>query len=227
MSGVAVVSPHPDDETLGCGGTLLRHGEQGDQLDWIIFTEMREAQGFELDRIDSRQSEIERVASRYNFTHVAELGFPAAGLEQVEMRELVDAFADVLRERRPQVLYVPFRHDAHTDHRVVYDVVSACSKWFRHPSVRRILAYETLSETNFGLRSGSDGNFVPNVYVDIEDQLGQKLAIMEEYASELGAHPFPRSETAIRSLAELRGSESGFEAAEAFSLLLDRRGSDD
>ena len=101
-----------------------------------------------------------------------------------------------------------------------YVAVAACVKWFRYPFVKRVLAYETLSETDFVLRS--EDVFAPNYFVDISELLEQKIDIMRNYSSELGIHPFPRSEMSIRALAVLRGAQSGFCFAEAFQLLRER-----
>ena len=101
------------------------------------------------------------------------------------------------------------------------EAASACTKWFRYPSVKRVLAYETPSETDFGI-DPRDTGFKPNVFVDITVQLKRKVELMKIYASEVGEFPFPRSEEALRALAELRGSQAGYEAAESFSLLVQR-----
>ena len=98
----------------------------------------------------------------------------------------------------------------------------ACTKCFRFHSIKRILAYETISETDFGMNP-SYNTFRPNVYIDISKYLEMKLEIMRIYASELGDFPFPRSEKAIRALAALRGAAAGCEAAEAFMLLKEIR----
>ena len=136
------------------------------------------------------------------------------------MSDLVAGISNVFRSFEPEEVFVPHPSDVHTDHRIVFDAVSSCTKWFRYPSVKRVLAYETLSETDFGL--GTDQSFRPNVFVDIEPFLDGKLRAMDIYASELGAFPFPRSREAIRALAMLRGAASGFKASEAFELLRER-----
>ena len=102
----------------------------------------------------------------------------------------------------------------------MFDAASACCKWFRYPSVRRVLAYETLSETEFGL--DPDTGFHPNVFVDIRPFLERKIELLQIYESEIGEFPFLRSATAVRALAQYRGATAGFEAAEAFKLLIDR-----
>jgi LmbE family N-acetylglucosaminyl deacetylase len=156
----------------------------------------------------------------FGFDEVSSLNFPTTQLDRVPMSDLVAGISNVFRSFEPEEVFVPHPSDVHTDHRIVFDAVSSCTKWFRYPSVKRVLAYETLSETDFGL--GTDQSFRPNVFVDIEPFLDGKLRAMDIYASELGAFPFPRSREAIRALAMLRGAASGFKASEAFELLRER-----
>ncbi|MCX7164724.1 MAG: PIG-L family deacetylase [Rhodocyclales bacterium] len=217
MSVVLVVAPHPDDETLGCGGTLLRHKSRGDSLHWLIVTAMDSAR-FSAERIAHRAREIDQVAGAYGFGSTTCLQFPASRLDEVPCNELVAAIGVVVGKLQPEVIYLPFPGDAHTDHRAVYSAAAAVTKWFRYPFVKRVLACEIVSETDFGL--APDGlAFRPNSYVDISPWLDRKIDIMRLYAGEMGEHPFPRSERAIRALASLRGAQSGFAAAEAFMLL--------
>lgn len=221
MSTVMVVAPHPDDETLGCGGTVLRHIEQGDAVYWLIVTHISEDLGFSEERVERRDREIEQVASKYGMSRTINLGFPATRLDTQPMSMLVEAVGEVVREVEPELMYLPYRNDIHTDHAVVFDAVASCSKWFRYPSVQRVLVYETLSETDFALDPSADG-FRPNVFCNVTGNVDEKIDIMEIYESETGVHPFPRSEPTIRALATLRGAASGFEAAEAFMLLRER-----
>ena len=134
---------------------------------------------------------------------------------------MVAGISDVFKIFEPEEVFVPHPSDVHTDHRIVFDAAASCTKWFRYPSVKRVLAYETLSETDFGLCADDQG-FRPNVFIDIEPFLDGKLQAMDIYASEVGVFPFPRSHEAIRALATLRGAASGFKAAEAFQLLRER-----
>ena len=218
MKSVIVIAPHPDDETLGCGGTLLRHKAEGDKVHWLIVTNITEDLGFSSEKINSRKLEIDKVAESYGFDSVNNLNFPSTGLDQIPMNEIVEGIGSVFKKVRPNIVYLPYRGDVHTDHRVVFDSAAACTKWFRYGHVNRILSYETLSETGFGLDSNARG-FEPNVYVDIEPYLEQKLEIFCIYDGEGGVFPFPRSEKAIRALSRLRGSSAGFLSAEAFMLL--------
>lgn len=216
---VVVLTPHPDDETLGCGGTLLRHVSQGDKVYWLIVTSM--GKNFERDIKMKRAEEIKNVATSYQFDKTFELGFEAATLDQVPDGDLIGEISKVFQEILPNIIYVPYPSDIHSDHKAVFDGTMACSKWFRYPSVEKVLAYETLSETDFIMDPDANG-FRPNLFVNIEPFLGKKIEIMKVYKSELSDFPFPRSEKAIQSLAYIRGAASGFEAAEAFMLLKER-----
>lgn len=215
---IFVVTPHPDDETLGCGGTLARHIGNGDIVHWIIVTSMTLGQGYSVDRLQRRDAEIAKVAELYGIRLVHRMAFPTTRLDTIALGDLVSEMKDLFEEHCPEIVYVPYRLDAHSDHATVFDMTVACCKWFRSPSIRALRAYETLSETSFGWRPENRG-FRPNLYVDITGRLETKLAAMRLYAGELQEHPFPRSERAIRALAELRGSEAGFMHAEAFEQL--------
>lgn len=218
MKRILVIAPHPDDETLGCGGTLMRHIENEDLVSWLIVTGISVEHGFSSERVSSRANEIDTVSSLYGFNKTYQLNWPTMKLDTIPMHELVSSIAQVISEVCPEVIYIPHRGDIHTDHKYVFDAAVACTKWFRYPSVKKVLVYETLSETEFGISSGDTG-FRPNVYVNVEPFSEKKCEIMKVYASELGVFPFPRSLESIDALSRYRGSSSGFRAAEAFMLL--------
>lgn len=219
MNKVIIMTPHPDDETLGCGGTLLRHLQQNDKIYWVIVTEMKDS--FSQEKISKRNKEIECVADKYQFEKIFKLGFEAAALDRVSDSDLIMKISKVFLEVQPNIVYVPYPSDIHSDHKAVFDASVACTKWFRYPSIEKVLVYETLSETDFTINPDANG-FRPNIFVNIEPYLEQKIDIMKIYESEISEFPFPRSEKAIRSLAYIRGAASGFEAAEAFMLLKER-----
>jgi LmbE family N-acetylglucosaminyl deacetylase len=215
-----VIAPHPDDEVLGVGGTLLRRKAEGAAVGWLIVTSISVQSGWTPEKVNQRTDEINRVKELFGFDAVFSLNFPAAQLDRIPISDLVAGISGVFKSFEPEEVFLPHPSDVHTDHRIVFDAVASCTKWFRYPSVRRVLAYETLSESDFGL--GANQSFRPNVFVDIEPFLREKLRAMDIYASELGVFPFPRSHEAIKALATLRGAASGFRAAEAFELLRER-----
>lgn len=215
---VLVVAVHPDDETLGCGGTLLKHKAQGDEIHWLVCTSIFEKDGFGKKIVEIRKTEIEAVAALYGFKSLHQLGIPTTKVDECSMSELVGKISGVIGEVEPDILYLPFKGDAHSDHRKIFESAYSCTKSFRSPSIRKIYMMETLSETEFSPSTKEDG-FIPNVFVDVSAHFGRKLEIMRVYRSEVGVHPFPRSERNMEALATLRGATSGCEYAESFVLL--------
>ncbi|NER93875.1 MAG: PIG-L family deacetylase [Symploca sp. SIO1B1] len=218
QSRILVVAPHPDDETLGCGGTLLHHIASDDEVHWLIVTGMRYEFGFAEFQVSQRQAEIKQISESYSFADVHQLEFPPARLDSIPKVKLISAISDVMKKVMPEIVYLPYRGDVHTDHNVVFDAVVSCTKWFRYPFVRRVLCYETISETDFGLNPETKG-FTPNSFVDITKYIDRKIEIANMYQTEIGEFPFPRSAEALQALAKVRGVACGCLAAESFVLL--------
>ena len=214
-----IVGPHPDDELLGCGGTILRRVKEGSTVGWLLMTAMTKECGWNTEKIDQRTLEIDQVRHGLHIApdHFYSLNLPAAELDQFSKRSLVAKVSSVFTAFEPDEVLLPHPGDAHSDHRVSFEAAVACTKWFRYPSVKRVMTYETLSETEFGLNPIND-SFKPNIFVNISEQIELKLTLLKIYNSELGDHPFPRSLEAVRALALLRGSQMGVQAAEAFQL---------
>ena len=217
-----VVAPHPDDETLGCGGTLLRRKAEGGTIGWLLMTELNENWGWSDLQISKRADEIDQVRKFLGISkdNLYQLGFPTTRLDTIPMADLVTSISEVFKSFEPEELFLPHPGDIHSDHRITFEAASACSKWFRYPSLKRILTYETLSETEFGLVSSQV--FRPNIFINIVPYFTDKLKLLDIYSSELGEFPFPRSHEAITALAKFRGASSGFKESEAFELLRER-----
>lgn len=218
MKNVIVISAHPDDETLGVGGTLLKHKKNGDRLYWIVITSIFENQGFSKDRVLSRSSEIDLVRKRFNFEKVFFLDYPTMTLSSSSVNDMVPKISKIFQEVKPEILYTLNRSDAHSDHRFISDAIMACTKSFRYPFLKKILMYECISETEFA-PSFPEKVFIPNYFVDISPFIEEKMEIMRIYSSEMGEHPFPRSERNVKALGTFRGAVAGCEYAEAFQVV--------
>lgn len=212
---VLVVAAHPDDETFGCGATLLKYRKNGVRLYWLIATEMSEAGGWSASSVRRRDAEIGRVARAYGFEKVFRCGFPAARIDETPMPLLVERLRSFIAAVKPSVCFLPFAHDVHSDHRKVFEAAFSCVKTFRQPSVRKVMMMEALSETEFSSGVAGTG-FVPNCFVDVSGCLERKIAIMKIYKGEYAAHPFPRSAANVKALAMHRGATAGCRYAEAF-----------
>lgn len=211
---VLIIAVHPDDETLGCGGTLLKYKANGDEIHWLICTTIEESHSYYV----IREKEIEKVYDMYDFDSMHNLRLKTMQVDEYSMSELVGKISKVINEVQPTVIYLPFRGDVHSDHRKIFEASYSCTKSFRYPFIKKIYMIETLSETEFAPSTKED-NFIPNVFVDISEYMDKKLEIMRVFESEIAEHPFPRSERNIKALATLRGATSGCEHAESFMLI--------
>lgn len=215
---VMVISAHPDDEVLGCGGALLKHSKNGDEIYWLITTSAFEHQGFSTTKIAEREGEIKEVAYQLGIKRTFKLDYPTMTLSDESLIEMIPRIGKIFTEVKPEIIYILNRSDAHSDHLITFKGAMACTKSFRYPFVRKVLMYECISETEFGVAL-PENIFIPNYFVDISDFIEKKLTIMNIYASELGKHPFPRSIENIKALAHFRGASVGVYYAEAFQLL--------
>ncbi|PHR70032.1 MAG: GlcNAc-PI de-N-acetylase [Arcobacter sp.] len=214
MNKVLVIAVHPDDETLGCGGTLLKHKSKNDQIHWLICTNINKEHPY----YDVRQKEIQKVQKMYDFDSTHQLNLPTMKIDEYSFSYLIDKISAVINEIKPNIIYLPFKSDVHSDHRKIFEASFSCTKSFRYPFIKKIYMMETLSETEFSPSTKEDA-FVPNVFVDISNFFDLKLKIVTIFKSEINLHPFPRSLKNIEALATLRGATSNCTYAESFMLL--------
>ena len=222
MNKVLAIAVHPDDETLGCGGTLIKHKENGDEIFWLILTKANQ-KITSIENIVEKQSEyVKQVAETYGFDNWQQIDFITTELDRYPLGDLIYAISNYINQIKPNVIYYHHFADVHSDHRIAFDAINACTKNFRYPFIDVIYLFETLSETEFApaLRNKA---FVPNVFNDITPFMNKKLEIMKLFTTEQMNEPLPRALSTIKALARYRGSRIGVEYAEAFMLLFEKQ----
>ena len=212
---VLVIAPHPDDEILGCGGVMAKHAAAGDEIHVVIGTSSQNEAAKAMNL-----SEAEKANKLLGVSDVRFLDFPTVELPHISTRLLTDTINGIVKEYRPNVVYIPFYGDMHTDHRMIADAAMVAVRPVSAPFVNRILAYETLSETGWNYPT-SDKAFIPNCYVDISEYIDAKIAALHCYERKLQPAPKPRSIDGIRTLAKYRGQTIGIEYAESFMIIRD------
>jgi len=218
---VLVVVAHPDDEILGCGGTIARHCAQGDRVHVLIMAEgitSRISTGVDKN---AELSELGKHAQRANqVLGVAELTllqYPDNRMDSSVLLDIVQDIEKAIGRNFPEIVYTHHASDVNIDHRQIHDaVIAACRPQPGH-SVKQLLFFETPSSTEWRPPS-SLRQFAPNWFVNIEDTLHLKLAALSEYSGEMREFPHPRSIVACEHLSRWRGATVGVGAAEAFEL---------
>jgi LmbE family N-acetylglucosaminyl deacetylase len=214
---VLVVAPHPDDETLGAGGTILKHLAAGDDVFWLVVT-APDPDDWPAEMVEDSLAQVKAVAAAYPFTNTIELNLPTTRLDQLGNRKIIGEFERVIRDIQPDRVYSVGDTDAHSDHMVVFEQLMLALKPFRQDvKVTEIYAYEALSSTDAGC--GWRAPFVPNTYNDISPYMARKLEIMKLFRNQLQSDMLPRSLKSITALGRLRGSTIGVEYAETFRLI--------
>jgi len=217
MGTVLCIAPHPDDEVLGVGGTLLRHLHEGDPVHVVICTKGREPR-FDARQIATVQAEAREVHSFLGVTGGHFLDFPAAELDRISGADLADALLPLFERLKPDTVYISHVGDVHRDHQIVFQAAMVCVRPTQDERPSRILAYETVSETDW-YAPPITPPFAPNVFVDITNYMEKKLEACSLYASQMRKRPHQRSAEALRSLSASRGYMVGVEHAEAFMLV--------
>lgn len=217
MGKVLVIAPHPDDEILGCGGTIARLSQSGAEVVVAIVTRGMAPQ-FSDEFVSNIRAEAKTSHTMVGVTETVYLDLPAAALETVPATKLNGTLAKLVQDVRPDTLFVPFVGDIHTDHQLTFLAAMVAARPRDEYAPKRIYAYETLSETNW-YAPGVTPAFVPNVFIDITETLELKLDAFRCFESQVKIFPDERSIEAIRALATVRGASMYLKAAEAFMLI--------
>lgn len=223
MSSVLVVAAHPDDELLGCGGTLARHIREGDSVSVLILGEgltsrqdSRE-QGLLNEDLDNLHTDMKMALGKLGIRSVFSLAFPDNRFDSVPLLDVVKAVEGVKKRVEPELVYTHYIGDLNIDHRITVQAVLTAFRPQPGESVKEIYSFEVPSSTLW--MPGETSSFNVNYYVDITEYLDLKLRALSCYQSEIRPWPHARSLENIESLAKMRGASIGVEAAEAFILL--------
>jgi len=207
---VLVIAAHPDDEVLGCGGTIARYTEAGAPVTVVIACEgesLRYGPGGV-----GQEDHIREAAGVLGVEDVRLLGFADQRLDTVPLTEIIAPLQRIVREVRPTIVLGQFGGDVNRDHELLFKALLVATRP-TEPWVEAVYAFETASSTDWAYPR----TFQPDTWVDISTTLERKLRAMACYRSEVCQPPHPRSLDALRQRAHAWGSHCCMDAAEVFA----------
>lgn len=214
LNSVLVVAPHPDDETLGCGGTIRKLVDMNKEV-YVLTIAVHAPPLFPPEAADD--SKLEAKAA-YEVLGVKDAFFvdrPACFVQDMPHHELNGVIHSTIGDIGADAVFIPYL-DRMVDHKAVFESAMVATRPVGNGErLKLVLAYEVISETHW-TAPHLEANFTPNFFVDITDTIDTKLDAMRCYKSKLHPFPKPRSLEALKALALFRGSVAGCAYAEGF-----------
>lgn len=220
---VLVVAAHPDDEVIGCGGTLARHVDDGNEVTVLILADGETSRGAKYDtvqykdEIEQREEAARKACRILGVSSIEFLRFPDNRLDGLELIELIKPIEKVVENYKPTIVYTHHFGDLNVDHRRSFEAVITSCRPIPNQNIKNIFSFEIPSSTDW--MATSRMSFEPNWFQDISLTVDRKIEAIEAYESEIPPWPHVRSKKAIDHLARWRGSFVGVNAAEAFQLI--------
>ena len=230
---VLVIAAHPDDEVLGVGGTIKKLSKNGDNVKILIMAtgiKARRSQNYlnssdyEIDekitknldqQIKSLRNEAKKASKILGAKSIEFLDFPDNEMDTVSLLEVTKAIEKQISSFKPEVVYTHTNFDINIDHRICYQATLVATRPQKNSKVREVISFEVPSSTEWYFPS----SFSPNIFVDISKEISFKKKALQAYKNEIRKFPHPRSTDALEHISKRWGTVSGFDNAEAFSLI--------
>ena len=224
---VLVIAAHPDDEVLGCGGSIKKWKNNRMFEDSSYFSLIL-AEGL-TSRVKNRNevptTEIETLrknalefASIIGYDEMFFEDFPDNRMDGVDLLDVIHKVSEYIKRLSPQIILTHHHGDLNVDHRITYQAVITACRPLAGSCVEAIYSFQIPSSTEWNFPYHKN-LFSPNFFVDISTGIEAKLAAMVCYESEKRLPPHPRSEEILKATAMQWGSVVGLHYAEAFEII--------
>ncbi len=214
---ILVIAAHPDDEAIGCAGTIYKHTQNGDEVHLMFMTNGEGARGFSKQRIAKRRKNALRIKELLNIKSVKFLKFPDNEMDTVSKLKIIKQIEKDITKLAPYRVYTHSHGDLNVDHKLCFEATITACRPQPGMSVKEIFSFEIPSSTDWS--ASKDHRFNPNFYVDISRYTKIKIKALEIYKDEMREEPHTRSIKNIERLMHLRGNTVGYNAAEAFEVI--------
>jgi LmbE family N-acetylglucosaminyl deacetylase len=213
---ILIIAAHPDDEMLGCGGTIIKLKEKN-EINVVFLTNGISARTINKKKAELRKNECLNLFKDLNLPKPIMLNFSDNQLDKIPLLKIIKKIELIIKKIQPNIIFTHYENCLNIDHQITYRAtITACRPLKTNP-VKTILCFEVLSSTDWAIFEKK--SFQPNLYINITKQINNKLKFLKYYKSEIKKYPHSRSLKALEALAKIRGTSSGYNFAEAFYLV--------
>tara|TARA_B100001250_G_C19646070_1_gene720420 strand:+ start:117 stop:785 length:669 start_codon:yes stop_codon:yes gene_type:complete len=215
-NNIIVFAAHPDDEVLGCGGTIARHASEGDIVTVVFACDGESSRENGKEKINSRYKSAAAVSKILGCNEPIFLNFKDNRLDDYNLLDIVKKIEEIINKIKPSIVYTHSKNDLNIDHQLIFKSVLTACRPLPGSTVQSIFSFEIPSSTEWNI---SEDTFIPQRYVNITKFVEKKTKALKMYDSEMRNFPHPRSYKVIEAIQNFRGATSGFNAAEAFAII--------
>lgn len=214
-NSVLIIAAHPDDEVLGCGGSIAKFSKEGIKVTVAFLADGESSRGNSKNYdnlILKRRQNAKKALNILGCSSIEFLDYPDNRLDSIDLLTLVKSVEKLIYKYKPLTIFTHFQNDLNIDHQITHKAVMTACRPQPNFCVKNMFFFEVPSSTEWNTRE----SFIPNYYIDITKSLNTKIKSLGHYNTEMRKYPHPRSIKAIENLAHYRGSSVGLKAAEAF-----------
>lgn len=215
MQNISIIVAHPDDETIGCGATILKLKQLRKNINLLTLSDGVSSRSTNKKALEVRKKNFKKVLKSYNFKKFCGYDFPDNSFDKVPLIEIVKKIENFIKETKTDTIFTHFGRDLNIDHQKTFEAVVTAARPFPRQTVKNIFCFEVNSSTDWTF---SNRMFKPNMFIDINKFINKKLKILKLYGKEIKKNPHTRSFQNIKRLAEFRGNSVGYKFCEAFEV---------
>ena len=215
---VLILSPHADDEILGCGGFISKYSNKGHTINVVILTNANKGapEKYSEKEIFKIREESRKANNLIGTKKLFFENLPALNLNQYPMYKISDTINKYIANIKPEIILLPSSNDINEDHKIIFKATKVATRMNKKNNLKKILSYEVLSETEW---NENEESFSPNYFVNLsKSDINQKIKSFLKYKSQVKKYPHPRSKEGILNLSRVRGSQVFMKYAEAFKV---------
>ena len=219
---ILVIAAHPDDEILGCGGTIIKL-KKSFNLYTLILGAGIDSRGIKKNNQLKKTKLIEQGLKANKYLGVKEIYFENLkdnSFDNYDLLEIIKIIEKYINKIKPNIIFTHSNNDLNIDHRIIFQSTLTACRPQRNSSVKKLYSYEVPSSTEWSFGRVTK-NFQPNFFVDIEKNIKKKIKSLQFYKSEMRKFPHPRSIKNIQNISSVRGSSVGLKNAESFECIFD------